>query len=75
MATAKSFEVALSKLEESVEKLESGNLSLEQAFKTFTAGVKHAEICRKSLAEVELKIAQLVEQEDGTFLHKEMKDS
>ncbi len=38
MATTKSFETALKKLEESVDQLESGELSLDQALKVFRRG-------------------------------------
>ena len=67
MATKKSFEAALQKLEESVTQLESGELSLDRALKVFSAGVKQAEICRKSLHEVELQVEQLLKQDDGSL--------
>lgn len=67
MAAKKSFEAALQKLEEAVSKLESGDLSLDQALKVFSDGVKQAECCRKSLADVELQVAQLLRQDDGSL--------
>ena len=67
MAATKGFETALQKLEEAVEQLESGELTLEQALKVFSAGVKQAEFCRKSLREVELKVEQLIRQDDGSW--------
>lgn len=70
MATTKSFETALKKLEDSVEQLESGDLSLDQALKVFSTGVKQADVCRKSLQDVELKVAKLLQQDDGSF-HQE----
>ncbi len=62
MATAKNFETALKKLEEAVAQLESGDLSLEDALKVFSTGVKQAEYCRSSLKEVELKVEVLTKQ-------------
>jgi exodeoxyribonuclease VII small subunit len=70
MATKINFELSLQKLEEAVEQLESGDLSLDQALKVFSTGVKQAENCRKSLQKVELQVEQLLQQEDGT-LHRE----
>jgi exodeoxyribonuclease VII small subunit len=67
MATKINFEVSLQKLEEAVDQLESGNLTLDQALKVFSTGVKQAENCRKSLHKVELQVEQLLQQEDGTL--------
>jgi exodeoxyribonuclease VII small subunit len=75
MATTKSFETALKKLEQSVEQLESGELSLDEALKVFSVGVKQADACRKSLREVELKVAQLLQTEDGDFVRKDQNDA
>ena len=70
--TRKSFEVSLRKLEEAVEQLESGDLTLDQAMKIFTAGVKEADQCRHLLKEVELKIEQLQVSENGSFSRQEI---
>lgn len=67
MATKINFEGSLQKLVEAVDQLESGNLTLDQALKVFSAGVKQAESCRKSLHKVELQVEQLLQQEDGTL--------
>ncbi len=75
MATTKSFETALKKLEESVDQLESGELSLDQALKVFSTGVKQAESCRRSLQDVELKVAMLLQREDGSFQQEDMTDA
>ena len=67
MAVKNSFEASLQNLEESVEQLESGDLTLDQALKVFSGGVKQAETCRKSLRKVELQVEQLLQQGDGTL--------
>ncbi len=67
MAIKINFESSLQKLEEAVEQLESGDLTLDQALKVFSSGVKQAETCRKSLDKVELQVEQLLQQEDGTL--------
>lgn len=59
------FESSLRKLEDAVEQLESGELALEDALKVFSVGVKEADRCRKSLLDVELKVQQLLKQDDG----------
>ncbi|SEA13618.1 Exodeoxyribonuclease VII small subunit [Desulfuromusa kysingii] len=67
MATKNSFEVSLQKLEDAVEQLESGDLSLDQALKVFSAGVKQTETCRNSLKDIELQVQQLLQDSDGTL--------
>ncbi len=67
MASKNGFETSLTKLEEAVTQLESGDLSLDQSLKIFSAGVKQAELCRKSLALVELQVETLLKQEDGSL--------
>lgn len=61
------FEASIAKLEEAVEQLESGDLSLEEALKVFGTGVKEAQRCRKSLEDVELKVERLLKQTDGSL--------
>ena len=67
MAAKNSFETSLHNLEEAVEQLESGDLTLDQALKVFSSGVKQADICRKSWQKVELQVEQLLQQDDGTL--------
>jgi len=74
MATKNSFEASLQKLEDAVEQLESGDLTLDQALKIFSGGVKQAETCRRSLSKVELQVHQLLQNSDGT-LQREPFDS
>lgn len=64
---AEKFEASLAKLEEVVKRLESGELSLDEALKAFEDGVKHAAICNKKLTEAEKKIELLLRQKDGSF--------
>jgi exodeoxyribonuclease VII small subunit len=54
-------------LEEAVNELEYGELSLEKSLQVFTAGVAHAKSCRKALQDVELKVDQLLKQDDGSL--------
>lgn len=54
------FEKALEKLESVVEKMESGNLSLDEMMKCFEEGSRLSSICEKKLRELEKKIEVLV---------------
>ena len=59
MSGKKSFESSLTALEAAVEKLEKGDLPLEEALACFEEGVKAAGSCQKLLKEAELKIEKL----------------
>ncbi|MCH7914238.1 MAG: exodeoxyribonuclease VII small subunit [Deltaproteobacteria bacterium] len=61
----KKFEEALGELEEVVEQLESGDLSLENSLAAFEKGVGLVKLCNQKLAEVEKKIELLVKDRDG----------
>jgi exodeoxyribonuclease VII small subunit len=55
------FEQALSELEAVVQRLESGELSLEQSLKHFERGIALTRACQKSLAEAEQRVRVLME--------------
>ena len=74
MAVKSGFETALKKLEDAVSKLESGELSLDQSLRIFSVGVAQADLCRRSLQDVELQVEQLLKQEDGTLTSEEFVD-
>ncbi len=61
----KKFEDAFEELEKVVERLESGELSLEDSLAAFEAGVGLVKFCNQKLTEVEKKIELLVKDEDG----------
>ncbi|HEX9776860.1 MAG TPA: exodeoxyribonuclease VII small subunit [Geopsychrobacteraceae bacterium] len=67
MAVKKGYEESIKRLEEAVEQLEGGELSLEQALKIFKNAVKLIGDCRKALEKTELEVAKLQKQEDGCF--------
>lgn len=56
------YETALNELESIVEKMESGELSLEDSLKSFEEGIKLARVCSASLKETEQKVQILIEQ-------------
>lgn len=57
------FEKAMAELESLVEKMESGDLSLEASLKAFEDGVKLTRDCQAKLAAAEQRVNQLVEQQ------------
>ncbi|MGO8942073.1 MAG: exodeoxyribonuclease VII small subunit, partial [Syntrophobacteraceae bacterium] len=50
------FEEALKKLQDLVEKLEKGDLPLEEAMECFSEGIRTAQFCHKKLEEAETKV-------------------
>lgn len=53
------FEASLKNLEDMVNALEKGDLSLEDSLKTFEEGIKLTQTCQKALTEAEQRIEQL----------------
>ncbi len=53
------FEDAFNKLRETVQSLEAGNLSLEEATKLFDRGMKLAKTCNEMLSAAELQVSRL----------------
>lgn len=63
------FEQSLQELEALVEKMEAGNLSLEESLKCFERGVALTRNCQKALAEAEQKVQILLEKNGKEKLH------
>ena len=61
------FETALKKLESIVEKLENGDISLEDALKQYEEGIKMADLCQKKLTDAEKKVEVLMKSGAGKF--------
>ena len=59
------FEKAMEELENIVEKLEKGDLNLDESVKKFEDGMKLSKTCTKILNEAEKKINLLIETPDG----------
>jgi exodeoxyribonuclease VII small subunit len=55
------FEVAMKRLEETVRKLESGELSLTDAIERYKEAMQLVQFCRAQLDKAELEIERLVE--------------
>jgi len=65
------FEGALARLEEIAEKLERGEMPLEEALRQYEEGVKAYRYCSALLKEVEKKIEVLTKGEAGELEGKE----
>jgi exodeoxyribonuclease VII small subunit len=55
------FEASLGQLEQLVDQMEEGELSLEDSLKAFEAGVKLTRECQQALADAEQKVSLLME--------------
>jgi exodeoxyribonuclease VII small subunit len=70
----KKFEEAVKELERVVERLESGELSLEESLAAFEAGVGLVKYCNQKLTDVERKIEVLVKDKEGKLQLKPFAD-
>ena len=55
------FEHSLAELESLVQRMESGDMTLEQSLKAFEQGVKLTRSCQKALTDAEQKVQLLLE--------------
>lgn len=53
------FEQALERLDNTVQALESGGLSLEEATRLYEEGIRLARLCSETLASAELRITRI----------------
>ena len=67
--TPVNFEKAMSQLEQLVEDMEQGDMSLEDALKHFEKGISLAADCQQALSKAEQKVSQLIEK-NGELLEK-----
>lgn len=65
------FEEALSRLEVLVNRLEEGNLPLEESLDLFAEGIKLTKQCSKYLEQAEKQIYVLLEEDDGQVVIRE----
>jgi exodeoxyribonuclease VII small subunit len=68
MAKKASFEEAIARLEKIVQRLEEGNVPLEESIKLYEEGMRLGKKCRTILEEADMRIHQLsarLEEEGG----------
>lgn len=64
------FEDAMKRLEDVVESLESGELSLKDSLQIFEEGMKLVGFCSKKLEEAEQKVNMLIKESDGKYANQ-----
>lgn len=62
------FEKTLAELEQLVEKMEQGDLSLEESLKYFERGIVLTKTCQQALTEAEQKVRILLEKDGKSEL-------
>ncbi len=65
-----SYEQAMALLERIVQRLESGEISLDESMKLYQQGIELARSCESQLAAVEHQITQLLVRPDGSLEEK-----
>jgi len=63
----KSFEEALERLQELVEKLEAGEISLEESVQAFEEGQKLSVFCQHKLKAAEVSLKKMLEQNSDSL--------
>ena len=63
----KKFEEALQELETIVQRLEDGNLSLDESLSLFEEAIKLSRLCSQRLDEAEKKVEILLKNENGSL--------
>ena len=59
--TTPNFEAALAELEKIVEKMESGEQTLEESLKSFQRGIELTRACQQGLREAEQRVEKLIQ--------------
>jgi len=59
------FEAALSELEKIIEKMETGEQSLEESLKSFQRGIELTRTCQQGLKEAEQRVDKLLAENGG----------
>jgi len=59
------FEASLQRLEEIVQRLESGDMALEESLRVFEEGMKLIAFCSQKLEEAEKKVTLLTSRQEG----------
>tara|TARA_B100000214_G_C23606282_1_gene463046 strand:+ start:184 stop:414 length:231 start_codon:yes stop_codon:yes gene_type:complete len=73
MKKSKSFEDSITRLEQLVDKMESGDTSLEQSLELFEEGMDLIESCQNMLGSAEKRVQKYIQNSDGSFKIKDSK--
>ena len=64
------FEKLMTELEETVSKMENGDVSLDESLTLFEKGIKLSKSCQKILDDAEKKVTVLLASDDGEITEK-----
>lgn len=67
---AKTFEQSIAELEEIVEQLENGDVTLDESLGLFEKGIKLSKSCQKMLDTAEKKVSILMTNDDGEIVKR-----
>jgi exodeoxyribonuclease VII, small subunit len=67
----KSFEEAITELEQIVSKLEKGESALEESITGFQQGIELSKYCAAKLDEAEKQITMLIQDDEGNLTEKD----
>lgn len=62
------FEDAYQALQDTVERLQNGGLTIAESVTLYERGMKLADLCSRRLQEAELRVSQLAQDADGTLI-------
>ncbi len=68
------FEKALAELKEIVDKLEGGDLELDDSLKVFERGVKLIQICSRKLDDAQRRVDMVMKSKDGKRMLREFEE-
>lgn len=71
---AKTFEQSITELEEIVEQLENGDVTLDESLGLFEKGIKLSKSCQKMLDTAEKKVSILMMNDDGELEKQDFPD-
>ena len=69
---AKTFEQSIAELEEIVEQLENGDVTLDESLGLFEKGIKLSKSCQKMLDTAEKKVSILMTNDDGEMVKEDL---
>lgn len=67
----KTFEQSITELEKIVERLENGDVTLDESLELFEKGIKLSKSCQKMLDSAEKKVSVLMANDDGEMVKED----
>lgn len=71
---AKTFEQSMERLEQIVQAMEEGDISLEKSMKLFQEGTELVRSCEKLLDEAQLQVKKIMAASDGSPVEEDFQD-